>query len=156
MGDDGPAVGATIMGDDGPISGAAIMGNSGATMGATIMGDGVLAVGAAIMSDGVSAVEAAIMGNGALAAGAAIMDDSLPIKFFRSSRCCFLREYRRRTNTNDSIHVSVTTPSTTTRAIAHVGKPFPPLDCAFDKDVVDSSDEGDRESEFMDALEEMA
>ena len=126
------------------------MGDDGPTVGATITGDGVLVVGTAIMrSDCVPA------------AGAAIMDDSLPIKFLLSSRCCFLREYRRRTNTSDSIHVSVTTPSTTTRAIAHVGKPFPPLDCAFDKDAVDSSDERDRESEFMDsddmdALEEMA
>ncbi len=88
------------------------------------------------------------------------MGDSLPIEFLLSSRCCFLRKYRWSTNTSDSIHVSVTTPSTTTRAIAHVGKPFPPLDCvglfwsAFDKDAAESSDERDREAELMAALEE--
>ena len=56
--------------------------------------------------------------------------------------------------------MSVITPSTTTRAIAHVGKPFPVLDCvglfwsAFDKDAAASSDERDREAELMAALEE--
>ena len=155
MGDDGPAVGVTIKGDDGPAVGADIMGDGGSTMGADIIGDSAPAVGTAIMGDSAPAVGAAVMGDGVPAVGTAIMGDSRPIKFLLSSRCCFLREYRRRTNTSDNIHVSVTTPSTTTRAIAHVGKPFPPLDCSFDKDAVDSS-AGDREAEFMDALEEMA
>src|SRR5258706_205702 len=93
--------------------------------------------------------------DGSAVAAAAIMGESLPVKFLLSSRCCFLRKYRRSTNTSDSIHVSVTIPSTTTRAIAHVGKPFPPLDCdalfwsAVDRNAMDSSDESDCEIEFM-------
>ena len=53
--------------------------------------------------------------------------------------------------------MSVTTPSTTTRAIAHAGKSFPPFDdgalfwSAFDRDAADSSEARDREAELIDA-----